>query len=179
VHALADDLAIRTDDVEFFEDGHTNLHVRGTIIFKKGQGTVRQESPKNNKARSLSVAAWVGDLLQERAARSRSGLLWETQRSANAYQQQNLLRDLRQIVAGTELSWVTSHTLRTTAGTMIARSSGVSAATSALGHSSDAITRRIYIDEAMHPTDISLALAEIGPSVAARLDERHPSHQAL
>ena len=70
---------------------------------------------------------------------------------------------LRRIVGHSELAWVTSHTLRKTAGTMIAREIGVSAATSALGHSSDAITRRIYIDETTHPTDIGVDLAGLAP----------------
>ena len=160
---ISEVLAIRTDDVEFLEDGRTTVHVRGTIIYEDGLGAVRQATPKNHKARMLAVAPWVAQLLRDRAARSRSGLLWETHQTAKPYQQQNLLRDLRRIVGDTELAWVTSHTLRKTAGTMIARELGVSAATSALGHSSDAITRRIYIDETTHPTDVSVALASLAP----------------
>jgi integrase len=159
---ISEVLALRVDDIEFVEDAAT-LRVGGTIIYKEGLGAIRQDSPKNNKSRLITIAPWVRLILHERAARSQSGLLWETHRTAKAYQQQNLLRDLRTIVAGTELAWVTSHSLRKTAGTIIARTLGVSAATSALGHSSDAITRRIYIDDTQNPTDLSAAFAGLGP----------------
>ena len=116
------------------------------------------------KERGLTVGGWVSEILFARAERSRSGLLWETRRSSKPYQQQNLLRDLRKIVAGTDLEWVTSHALRKTAGTTIARALGVPAATSALGHSSDAITGRIYIDDSHQTVDVSDVFAGYGPS---------------
>lgn len=160
---ISEVLALRVEDVLFMEDGRATLTIGGTIIFEEGAGSTRQDSTKSNKDRSLTVAQWVASLLRERAARSRSGLLWETQRTAKPYQQQNLLRDLRSIVAGTELKWVTSHSLRKTAGTIIAKTLGVSAATSALGHSSDAITRKIYIDDVQTPVDVSLAMGDYAP----------------
>jgi integrase len=105
-------------------------------------------------------------MLAERASCSKSGLLWETRRTAKPYQQQNLLRDLRTIVRGTDLEWVTSHALRKTAGTMIASSLGVSVATSALGHSSDVVTRRIYLDDEKLFTDVTGALDTLDPSIS-------------
>ena len=149
--------------MEFLDDGRSTLSVRGTIIFEEGAGATRQDSTKNGKVRILTVAPWVTVLLRDRATASRSGLLWETRRTAKPYQQQNLLRDLRSIVARTELSWVTSHSMRKTAGTMIARTLGVSAATTALGHSSDAITSGIYIDTVQTPTDLSNAMDSLAP----------------
>ena len=160
---ISEVLALRAGDVEFLDDGRSTLSVRGTIIFEEGAGATRQDSTKNGKVRILTVAPWVTVLLRDRATASRSGLLWETRRTAKPYQQQNLLRDLRSIVARTELSWVTSHSMRKTAGTMIARTLGVSAATTALGHSSDAITRGIYIDTVQTPTDLSNAMDSLAP----------------
>ena len=119
------------------------------------------DSPR--RSRPVTVATWEADILKARSVPTRSALLWETARTAKPYQQQNLLRDLRSIVADTELAWVTSHALRKTAGTMIAKTIGVSAATTALGHSSDAVTRRIYLDEQQLTTDISVALGGLAP----------------
>ncbi|WP_241979472.1 recombinase family protein [Cryobacterium suzukii] len=59
----------------------------------------------------------------------------------------------------------TSHSMRKTAGTIIARNLGVSAATTALGHSSDAVTRGIYIDSIQTPTDLSEALSLLTPAI--------------
>lgn len=160
---ISEVLALRAEDVEFLDDGRSTLSVQGTIIFQEGAGAMRQDSTKNGRVRILTLAPWVTALLRARATSSRSGLLWETRRTAKAYQQQNLLRDLRTIVKGTELAWVTSHSMRKTAGTMIARTLGVSAATTALGHSSDAITRGIYIDSVQTPTDLSDALVPLTP----------------
>jgi integrase len=164
---ISEVLAVRAEDIGFLDDGRATLNVRATIIFENGKGSRRQDSTKTGKSRSLTVAPWVAVLLRGRAAASRSGLLWETQRTAKPYQQQNLLRDLRSIVKDTDLEWVTSHSLRKTAGTIIAKILGVSAATSALGHSSDAITRRIYIDEVQTPTDLSAAMAGLAPIARA------------
>jgi integrase len=160
---ISEVLAIRTEDVTFFEDGRAEVLICGTIIFKNGVGAIRQETTKNRRSRPVTVATWVTDILRTRSVATRSGFLWETPRTAKPYQQQNLLRDLRSIVAGTDLAWVTSHALRKTAGTMIAKNLGVSAATTALGHSSDAVTRRIYLDEQQLTTDISTALNDLAP----------------
>ena len=160
---ISEVLALRVQDVTFLADGRAKIRFSGTIIYESGLGATRQDSPKNGRARPVLVSDWVARILERRTDESRSGLLWETGRTAKPYQQQNLLRDLRSIVAGTDLAWVTSHTLRKTAGTAIAMALGVSAATSALGHSTDAVTRRIYLDTEELATDISSAMAHMAP----------------
>lgn len=160
---ISEVLALRDEDVIYLDDGRATVSVEGTIIYADGVGATRQNTTKNGKARSVTVAPWVAAILNDRAALTRSGLLWETRRTAKPYQQQNLLRDLRSIVADSELAWVTSHSLRKTAGTFIAQTLGVSVATSALGHSSDDITRRIYIDQTQLATDLSGAMDHLAP----------------
>jgi hypothetical protein len=88
---ISEVLAIRTDDVEFLENGRTTLHVRCTIIYEDGLGAVRQSTTKNHKAWMLSVAPWVANIFRARATGSGSGLLWETRQTARPHQQQNLL----------------------------------------------------------------------------------------
>jgi integrase len=150
---ISEVLALRTEHVVLLPSNATKLIVSGTVVYENGRGAYRQESTKSGKVRTLLVPSWIADLLADRVERSISGFLWET-RSGRPYQQSNLLRTLRSILRGTELEWVTSHTLRKTAGTHFAKTHGVSVATSALGHSSDEITRRIYIDETDAPTDV-------------------------
>jgi integrase len=161
---ISEVLALRAEDVEQLDDGRTRIAVRGTIIYDGTVGAVRQDSTKAGRDRYLVVPAWLAGMLVERANCSRSGLLWETRRTAKPYQQQNILRDLRKILRGTDLEWVSSHALRKTAGTAIASSLGVSVATSALGHTSDVVTRRIYLDDEKLFTDVSSALDLMDPS---------------
>ena len=65
-------------------------------------------------------------------------------------------------VRGEDYEWVKPHTLRKTAGTMVAHAMGVEAAAAMLGHSSTAITERHYIERARIAPDSSAALDALG-----------------
>ncbi|WP_161580344.1 tyrosine-type recombinase/integrase [Subtercola vilae] len=155
---ISEVLALRVIDVTPMANGRAEVRITGTIIYDKNLGAVRQDSPKSGKSRTVIVGGGFAEILRARSLASRSGLLWETPRTGKPFQQKNLLKHLRAIVRGTDLSWVTSHSLRKTSGTLIALTLGVSEATSALGHSSDAITRRIYLDNSAAAIDISQVL---------------------
>ena len=160
---ISETLALRTVDLSPGRESALRVSVSGTIITKPGVGAIRQNRTKSGRTRTFDVADWISDILLRRSAQSSSGLLWET-KTGRPILQQNLMRNLRAILDGSDLAWVTSHALRKTAGTEIAMKSGVALATEVLGHSSDQITRSIYIDSDRIVSDMRTATSGLAPA---------------
>jgi integrase len=159
---ISETLALRTEDLRLSPDGGVRVTVSGTIIYEPGTGALRQSTTKSGRVRAFDAPLWVAEILRRRSEQSVSGLLWES-RNGRPLQQQNLSRTLRSALSKSDLQWVTSHTLRKTAGTEIAIRSGVSLATEVLGHSSDHVTRSIYIDRDQIVSDLTTATANLSP----------------
>jgi integrase len=64
----------------------------------------------------------------------------------------------RDLFAGTDWAWVTQKTLRKTVATLINLELGSELAAKQLGHASDAITRKHYIEPSKVPHDQRSAL---------------------
>lgn len=139
-------LALRWQDVDLV-DGTISLNA---TMVRDTDGLVRQDTTKGRKVRRLLLPGFAVDLLRTRAAEGIWGSGAQpvfpsatgTFREVSSVDKQ--WRKFRERHA--EWSWVSPHTFRKTVGTAIERSTGLAAAASQLGHTSEAITRRHYVE---------------------------------
>ncbi len=96
-------------------------------------------------------------VLARRQAEAVSARLFAT-RNGTWVAPNNLRRSLRSALAGTDLTWVTYHSLRRTEATRIERELGADAAARQLGHSRTAVTLRHYVEQAHDAGDIRSVL---------------------
>jgi integrase len=144
-------LALRPMDII---DGRQGLavHVRGTVVYQAGRGTVRQEWPKTDASiRSIPVPLFAADVLRRRLRGMQSDqAAWTIfhNRSGRPLSMHNFRRTFREFLklAALEDSGISPRWYRRTGATVLARSLGVDAAAAFLGHSSTAVTEGHYIE---------------------------------
>lgn len=139
-------LALRWQDVDLV-DGTISLNA---TMVRDTDGLVRQDTTKGRKVRRLLLPDFAVDLLRARAAEgiwgsgaqpvfpSATGTFREVSTVDKQWRKFRERHD--------EWSWVSPHTFRKTVGTAIERSTGLAAAASQLGHTTEAITRRHYVE---------------------------------
>jgi integrase len=143
---ISEVLAIRVADV-YISDDEVSVDLRGTIVHESGVGTRRQDTTKTGSvALGVPLTRDAALAVRRRALYGSHELLFVTKKGT-PFQQQNLARQLRAIVAGTELEWVTSHVFRKTAGTVVFEADGLTAASQFLRHSNEKITERSYVQK--------------------------------
>lgn len=152
-------LALRPCDIT---DGSNGMvaHVNGTVVQRKGAGTLRQEQPKTDASvRSIPVPPFAADVLRRRlgemTAAQRERTVFASRRGGplSPYNVRRTFRDFLKR-AGLEDSGITLRWYRRTGATVIARGMGSDAAAAFLGHTSTAITEGHYIerDRTVDPT---------------------------
>jgi integrase len=152
-------LALRPCDIT---DGRAGMvaQVRGTVVQRKGAGTVRQDRPKSEAAnRRIPIPAFAAEVLRRRLAmlgpEDRHRTLFAS-RSGGPLSPYNVRRTFRDFLklAGLGDSGISLRWYRRTGATVVARAMSKDAAASFLGHSSSVITEGHYIepDRTVDPT---------------------------
>lgn len=140
-------LALRWDDVDLDEG---TIAITGTVVRVKGQGLTRQDTTKGRKVRRLQLPPFAVSLLLDRSVNGLPGGPWNLVfPSANGglrevttvERQWRTFRERHR-----SFSWVSPHTFRKTVGTLLEREKGLGDAAAQLGHGSEAITRRHYVE---------------------------------
>lgn len=144
-------LALRPCDVEVRPRGMI-LHVTGTVVQRKGAGTIRQPRPKTDASiRRIPVPKFAAEVLQ-----SRLDLLGPEEatrtifanRNGGPLSPYNVRRTFREflVLAGLSGTGISLRWYRRTGATVVARAMSADAAATFLGHTSSAITEGHYIE---------------------------------
>ena len=166
---ISEALALRAEDIRVDDSGHLTAEICGTIVWEKGVGTYRQPFPKNDRShRIITPPDFAADVLRRRAFNGEWNLHFAT-KNGTPYLQQNIGRTLREIVAGTDLAWMTSHVLRKTSATTMANAEneGMAAAAHALGHEGESLAATTYVErDRLLPKSVALALLAPRPAAS-------------
>lgn len=157
---IGEALGLRWVDVRLDGDPPV-LFVIGTVVVGS-EGVHRQPRPKSRSSRRgvRLLPAAVAALERRRAVAvpNRHGVVpidrpvFST-RTGGYLSPHNVRRALRSSLAGTELAWVTPHSLRRTVATRMERSAGLEAASKLLGNASVRITQAHYVQRDTTPLD--------------------------
>ncbi|GEO95208.1 tyrosine-type recombinase/integrase [Kocuria turfanensis] len=159
-------LALRWSDIDL---GATpvRITINGTVVQLAG-GVMRQGVPKTSSSfRVVTVPGFVADALLARSVEEwpNDGDLVFPSSTGTLRWTNNVQRQWRAARASKHLDgldWVNLHALRKTVATLVERSSTVHDAAALLGHSSPAITGRVYVERASVAPDVSAALEALG-----------------
>lgn len=155
-------LALRWEDVSL--DRASTVTVCGTAVSVNGSGFVRQSWPKSKAGfRTLILPPFAERAVRrqlERGAPSVDGLAFPSARGT-IRNPNNVRRQLR-VARGDGFDWVTPHTFRKTAATLIEAAYGVDAARAVMGHSSSRVTEAHYVRRAAEAPNVSSVFAGIG-----------------
>lgn len=144
-------LALRPMDVSATRKGMI-VHVRGTVVMRKGKGVFRQPKPKTDASvRRIPVAPFAARVLQERLAQMEPGDTEHTifaTKKGTPLSPFNVRRTFREflVLAGLKDSGIKLRWTRRTGATVLARGMSVDAAATYLGHASPTITEGHYIE---------------------------------
>lgn len=141
-------LALRPCDIEETPNGMI-ASVTGTVVQRKGNGTIRQARPKSDTSmRRIPVPEFAAAVLRRRLTGVPSERTIFASRSGGPLSPYNVRRTFREFLAGAGLadSGISLRWYRRTGATVIARGLGSDAAAAFLGHTSSAITEGHYIE---------------------------------
>lgn len=165
-------LALRPRDIV---DGKRGMvaYVRGTVVYRQGKGTFRQDHPKTDASvRRIPLPAFAAEVLRRRlqlmGPEQRERTIFAN-RSGGPLSQHNFRRTFREFLAlaGLEDSGITPRWYRRTGATVLARGLGMDAAATHLGHTSKAITEGHYVEP---DQSIDFKAAEVLESTLRPLD---------
>ncbi len=145
-----------------------HISITSVVVFLKGRGHFIQPLTKTSKSRrGVYLPGWAVDMLRARRERSTSDLVFPS-RSGTVWSPANFRELLRSVRDEAGLPHLTPHTMRRTYGTAVERAFGMRAASEALGHSDESVTRNAYIRP-----------AELGPDVRSALDVLSPKSPVI
>lgn len=152
-------LAIRKGDINL--DGETpTLEFTGTIVGSKRQGYGKTAGSHH----IVVLPAFTVAAIERQLARdlpTDQDLLFPS-RNGGPRMTNNVRRQLRE-ARGKEFDWVTPHTFRKTAATIVNQNFDLEAAAAQLGHSSSRVTLAHYIERAAQAPDVRSALDLLAP----------------
>ncbi|MGC0272394.1 tyrosine-type recombinase/integrase [Pseudactinotalea sp. Z1739] len=163
---IGETLALTENDIDLDAEVPV-VHVRATVVPASGKGLIRQVEPKSSASRR-TVPATTDAITAIRKALSLGmdggplHLLFPNL-SGGLRQPGNVRTDLGRIVEGTDLEWVTTHTMRKTVVTRVAHAHGSTVAAAILGQSGTATAERHYIARLAQAPDVRATL-ETGTS---------------
>lgn len=144
-------LALRPCDISDGRDGMI-AYVNGTVVQRKGAGTIRQDRPKTDASvRPVPVPPFAAEVLRRRLATmgpdQHDRTIFASRRGGplSPYNVRRTFRDFLNL-AGLADSGISLRWFRRTGATVIARAVGTDAAAAFLGHASTAITEGHYIE---------------------------------
>jgi integrase len=141
-------LALRPCDIEDSPVGMV-VAVTGTVVQRKGKGTIRQDRPKSDaSARRIPVPEFAAAVLRPRLAGVAPERTIFANRHGGPLSPYNARRTFRDLLADAGLadSGISLRWYRRTGATVIARGLGADAAAAFLGHTSTVITEGHYIE---------------------------------
>ncbi|WP_163275536.1 site-specific integrase [Cellulomonas iranensis] len=149
-------LALTREDVDLDADVPV-VHVRATVVPASDRGLIRQVEPKSSSGRR--TVPLTRDAVA--ALRTADGLglpggelgLWFPNLAGSLRQPGSVRSELAHLVRGTELAWVTTHTMRKTAATTVARAYDDATAAALLGHSGVGSLRH-YVQRSHQAPDV-------------------------
>ena len=147
-------LGLRFEDVDFAQG---TLAVTGTVKRTSVEGLHRQAYPKSESGgRVLRLPVFALAVLHRRWLAQNTGLVF-TNRLGGVWEPSNFSRVWR-AARGEEWAWIKPSSFRKAVATLIERESGSLMASRQLGHSSDAVTIKHYIEANRMAPDSTLAL---------------------
>lgn len=163
---IGETLAIRWSDVDLAAEKPT-VTIHGTIIDVRGKNGLRiQDHPKSSNSRQrYFLRLFAVEMLRRRQAdplrQNTFDLVFAsstlTIRDPNGFRKQ--WREARKAV---DFDWITPHTFRKSVGTILANTQGMAAATAQLGHSSEQITSKHYVQKTHEAPDNTEVLQVFG-----------------
>jgi integrase len=165
--------AFRAEDVVLHDDGRVQVMVHSAVVYQEASGKrttptggkravyetpgsyIVQEHTKTHQNRMVWADKYAAPVLLRRVDEVGRGLLFSTG-TGTPMNLNNLRRTLRDVLKGTDFEgWLSTHTMRRTVGTAVARAHGEEAAAAALGHASVATTRESYIERIQLAPDVT------------------------
>lgn len=164
-------LALRPADLNLDAEV-PGLIVTGTLIEVAGAGGVqRQPFPKSQESvRKITLPAFVVRALRRQMELNGSPDLVFTSGTGRCISPGNIRRAWREARHGSDLEWVTPHTLRRSVATILEGSVNIDAAAQQLGHADSRVTEAHYIEKHRQTAD-NAALLEglLSPDVMANV----------
>jgi integrase len=153
-------LAVRYEDVDLATG---TLHVSGTVKRDSVNGLHRQPHTKTDDGdRILTLPRFALHMIAQRSAGALSDLIFPN-RNGEPMEPANFRRIWRQ-ARGENWVHVEPRSFRRAIATLIARERGATDAAAQLGHSSEEVTRKFYIERATLAPDSSILLQQFhGP----------------
>jgi integrase len=144
---------------------HPTVTSCGTIVFVKGKGFFRQEWTKSDAGyRTVVLPRFAVGMLMARkltAADNPIDAIFVSRRGT-WLSPHNVRRQWRQTRADTGLEWVTPHTFRKTVATLINKEANTKRAAAQLGHATEQVTKKHYIEQPAVAPDSSDILEQLG-----------------
>lgn len=162
---IGEALALRWKDVDL-KSARPTLTVTGTIIYVQGQGMTIQEHPKSTNSRQrYFLPAFAVDMLLRRQVQQLESNPWDVvfpSSTGTLRDPGNFRKQWRSARDDIGFQWVTPHTFRKSVGTLLANTEGMASASAQLGHSSEQITSRHYVQKTHEAPDMSAHLQAFG-----------------
>lgn len=138
------------------------VKIHQQVSRKKGEGLILTPT-KERDERNLALPRFAVEMLRRR--RSLPGNEWGAVFASNwntLIDPRTMRRLWQNLFEGTEWEWVTQKTLRKTVATLINLELGSEIAAKQLGHASDTMTKKHYIEPSRLPSDQRVALEAFG-----------------
>jgi integrase len=150
-----------------WEDVHLDgqvpwVEIRQQVIREKGRGLVLAPTKERDKRR-LALPGFAVEMLTRRQGLPENewGVVFANVRN-KLMDPSNMRKTWRDLFAESEWSWVSQKTLRKTVATLIDLEMGSELAAKQLGHASDSMTKKHYIEPSKLPSDQRAALEAFG-----------------
>lgn len=153
----AEVLALRWSDVNL-DASPARVSIRGTVALDGDGKVFVQAHPKTDSSRrELKLPQFAADVLVRRRIESYCEWVFPSATGTLRWPH-NLRRNWREALAGTPYADVTPRALRKAVATLLRNEMGVDAARDQLGHSTDQVTRKHYIQPLHEGPDVAPAL---------------------
>jgi integrase len=162
---------------------HPTVTVCGTIVFVKGKGFFRREWTKSDAGfRTIVLPRFAVAMLMDRkltAADNPLDAIFASRRGT-WFSPHKVRRQWRRARADTGVEWVTPHTFRKTVATLIDKEANTKSAAAQLGHATEQVTKKHYVEKPAVAPDSSDILEQLGAGRTAAVPERrdHGPQQA-
>lgn len=156
-------LAIRTSRLFLAED-IPYVRIDATVLRKTGEGLVIQENTKANDIRILALPKFAVDMFTRILVELEPNP-WDVVFPSSVgtlMDPRNLRSAWAKTFEGSEFEWVTAKTLRKSVATLIDTEHGSANAAKQLGHASDSMTKKHYIEPSRLAVDQRETLAQFG-----------------
>ncbi|MBD1541045.1 site-specific integrase [Arthrobacter sp. IA7] len=162
---IGEALALRWKDIDLKAERPT-LTVTGTVIYVPGEGMTIQEHPKSTNSRQrYYLPAFAVEMLLRRQVQQVMANPWDVvfpSATGTLRDPGNFRKQWRSARDDIGFQWVTPHTFRKSVGTLLAKSEGMASASAQLGHSSEQITSRHYVQKTHEAPDMTALLQAFG-----------------